>query len=93
MKRYLLFVSKLYGYSIVRPVQEAIRARGDEVAWFIHDVSDEHLRPSRPAAPFVLVRTGTSQGSRSIDWHSTGLRGSRRVEVALRICPIDVFIC
>lgn len=43
MKRYLLFVSKLYGYSIVRPVQEAIRARGDEVAWFIHGVSDEHL--------------------------------------------------
>ena len=44
MKRYLLFVSKLYGYSIVRPVQEAIRARGDEVAWFIHGVSNEHLR-------------------------------------------------
>ena len=42
--RYLLFVSKLYGYSIVRPVQKAIRARGDEVAWFVHDVSDEHLR-------------------------------------------------
>ena len=44
MKRYLLFVSKLYGYSIVRPVQEAIRTRGDEVAWFIHGVSNEHLR-------------------------------------------------
>jgi len=42
--RYLLFVSKLYGYSIARPVQAAIRARGDEVAWFVHGVSDEHLR-------------------------------------------------
>ncbi len=42
--RYLLFVSKLYGYSIVRPVQAAIRARGDEVAWFIHGVSNAHLQ-------------------------------------------------
>lgn len=42
--RYLFFISKLYGYSIVRPVQAAIRARGDEVAWFVHGVSDEHLR-------------------------------------------------
>jgi len=41
--RYLLFVSKLYGYSIARPVQAAIRARGDEVAWFVHGVSDRHL--------------------------------------------------
>ncbi|MBL1278374.1 MAG: CDP-glycerol glycerophosphotransferase family protein, partial [Ectothiorhodospiraceae bacterium] len=38
------FVSKLYGYSIVRPLQAAIRARGDEVAWFVHGVSNEHLR-------------------------------------------------
>lgn len=42
--RYLIFVSKLYGYSIARPVQAAIRTRGDEVAWFIHGVSDEYLR-------------------------------------------------
>jgi CDP-glycerol glycerophosphotransferase (TagB/SpsB family) len=41
--RHLLFVSKLYGYSIARPVQAAIRARGDEVAWFVHGVSDKHL--------------------------------------------------
>jgi len=41
--RYLFFVSKLYGYSIARPVQAAIRARGDEAAWFVHGVSDEHL--------------------------------------------------
>jgi len=42
--RYLIFISKLYGYSIARPVQAAIRARGDEVAWFVHGVSDTHLR-------------------------------------------------
>ncbi len=41
--RYLLFVSKLYGYSISRPVQAAIRARGDEVAWFVHGVSIKYL--------------------------------------------------
>jgi len=42
--RYLFFISKLYGYSIARPVQEAIRRRGDEVAWFMYGVTDEHLR-------------------------------------------------
>ena len=42
--RYLLFVSKLYGFSIARPMQAAIRARGGEVAWFVHSINDGYLR-------------------------------------------------
>ena len=43
--RSLFFVTKLYGYAIARPVQEAIRRRGDEAAWFVHGVSGDYLRP------------------------------------------------
>lgn len=65
--RYLFFVSELYAFAILRPLQAAIRARGEEVAWFferadlarflrseevrLHTVSD--VRRWNPSAVFV----------------------------------------
>ena len=36
MIRYLFFVSHLYAFAIVRPLQKAIRQRGDDAAWFLN---------------------------------------------------------
>lgn len=47
MRKYLFYISQLYSFSIVRPVQSAIVARGDHAAWFLEDPGtlSPYLRP------------------------------------------------
>lgn len=55
MSRYLLFGNLPYALPILRPLQAAMRARGDEAAWFFHGdgaqylSSDESLLPDTAA--------------------------------------------
>lgn len=44
MRHYLLFVSTAYAYSIMRPLEDEIRRRGDEAAWYIEPACADLLR-------------------------------------------------
>ncbi|GGW96149.1 CDP-glycerol glycerophosphotransferase family protein [Alteromonas halophila] len=44
-KRYLLFASLPYAFSILRPLQEEIRKRGGDVAWFLESGCADLLQP------------------------------------------------
>lgn len=50
-KRYLLYGSERYALAICRPLQAAIRARGDEVAWFFDGPGAGELRPDEKYLP------------------------------------------
>lgn len=45
-KRYLLYIAQNYSYAMLRPLQEAILARGDEVSWFLegNEVTPKFLK-------------------------------------------------
>jgi len=43
---FLLFATQAYSLAIMRPLQEAILKRGDNVAWFLYQLDPELLTPS-----------------------------------------------
>lgn len=52
-KRYLFFVSVAYSYPILRPLQDEILRRGDEVAWFVEPVCPILLQPGERLLPSI----------------------------------------
>ena len=55
-KRYLLYGSERYALAILRPIQAAIRARGDEAAWFFDGPGASDLAPDEPLLSVAQVR-------------------------------------
>lgn len=69
-KRYLLYGSERYALAILRPVQTAIRARGDEAAWFFDGPGSEELgaderllRTTREVKAFNAIANLTSSNA------------------------------
>ena len=68
MKHYLLFASHSYAFSILRPVAQAIRSRGDEAAWWIEyscpdlreggEIRLYNLREVKEFAPIAVIAPG-----------------------------------
>lgn len=61
-KKYLLFVTLPYAYSILRPLEHEIRRRGDSAAWFIEadcpvalEEGEVHLKTIREAVDYNPV--------------------------------------
>ena len=55
-KHYLLYGSERYALAILRPIQAAIRARGDETAWFFDGPGAEDLREDERLLSVQQVR-------------------------------------
>jgi len=55
-KHYLLYGSERYALAILRPLQQAIRARGDEAAWFFDGPGAEDLREDERLLTVAQVR-------------------------------------
>ena len=54
-RRYLLYAEQNYAYAMLRPLQQAIRARGDEAAWFLagQQINPDYLKLDEVRLPSV----------------------------------------
>lgn len=57
-RRYLLYASLSYAYAILRPLQEEIRRRGDEAAWFLEPSCPDMLLLDERAYPHSATPYG-----------------------------------
>ncbi len=50
-KKYLFFISQDYSFPVLRPLQQAIRKRGDDLRWFLYgnEINTTHLKQDEKA--------------------------------------------